>query len=401
MWTGGYCLVRHLFAALACLSLGLGACEDVTPARAVMVTDSAGVRITVNRDEPRSFADIDSVPVLSLGGADAVGPTEFSRIQHVYRDPRGRLWVADGQSGEMRIFNPDGSHWKTRGGRGEGPGEFLRIRMLGPLRGDSVAVWDVGNARLTLFDPEGEFVRTSRLTSRETFTPRAVDIFWDGSILAQVPQIISVASIEPGAILGDTVLQIRIDLEDSTEEPQLKVPGGTLWLWTGRSQIPIPFTTALSFDLVDEAVHLATGPDFRVQVFEDGRLAEIYGVARDEREVSVADIAVYRDFVEEYIPKAQQSDYLSALDHPSRPNVLPAYSRLLSASDGHVWAQIYSPDVLAPATWDVFNGAREWVGQVQTPANFAAMSITDGTVAGVWRDDVGVEHVRIYRIQPG
>jgi hypothetical protein len=29
------------------------------------------------------------------------------------------------------------------------------------------------------------------------------------------------------------------------------------------------------------------------------------------------------------------------------------------------------------------------------------MTITGAAVAGVWRDDLGVEHVRIYRIRPG
>ena len=379
--------------------LGLSACERDSAAT-VTVTDSAGIRLTLSPDVPTTFAEIDPEPVLSLGGPNAEGPTQFYQIQHVRIDPQDRLWVADGQSGELRIFEPDGSYWKTRGGRGEGPGEFVRIRLLGSFRGDSVAVWDDANGRLTLFDGEGEFVRTERTPPSDDPRPRAFDVFADGSFLGRVSPILGEGSVEAGQILGDPVRLVRVDLENSTQRPQGGALG-PLWLWTGRSQIPIPFTITAGFDISGESVHLVSGPDFRVRVFEDGRLSEIYGVARDAREVSEADIMAYREFIEEYYPESQQDDYLSTLAHPSRPTVLPAYSRLLSAADGHVWAQIYSPDFSAPVTWDVYNEARGWVGQVQTPGGFMTMTITGATVAGVWRDELGVEHVRVYRILGG
>jgi hypothetical protein len=379
--------------------VGLTACESILPPT-VTVTDSAGVRITLNPDAPTTYAVVDPQPVLSLGNPDASGPRQFHRIQHVHIDAHGRVWVADGQSGELRIFDSDGSHWKTRGGQGEGPGEFLRIRLLGSFRSDSVAAWDQGTGRLTIFDGEGEFVRSRRIPSGDNPLAIARDVFGDGTLLSQVARIIPAGSIEAGQILGDSVRLTRIDLESSTQRPQGDALG-PLWVWTGRNQISVPFTINASFDVLDESVHLVSGSSFRIQVFEDGDLSEIYGVAREVREVSEADIAAYREIAQQYTPESRRSDYLSVLGHPMRPSVLPAYSRLVVATDGYVWAQIYSPDLLAPATWDVFNGAREWVGQVETPESFMAMSITKGSVAGVWRDDLGVEHVRVYRIRPG
>ncbi|MFG1691678.1 hypothetical protein ACGF5M_05950 [Gemmatimonadota bacterium] len=379
--------------------VGLAACESTLPPT-VMVTDSAGVRITLSPDAPTTYAVVDPQPVLSLGGPNVSGPTQFHRIQHVHIDAHGRVWVADGQSGELRIFDSDGSHWKTRGGRGEGPGEFLRIRLLGSFRGDSVAAWDGGTGRLTIFDGEGEFIRSVRVPSGDDPLVIARDVFGDGTLLSQIGRIIPAGSLEAGQILGDSVRLARIDLESSTQRPQGGALG-PLWVWTGRDQISLPFTINASFDIRDESVHLVSGPSFRIRVFEDGGLSELYGVARDVREVSEADIAAYREIAQHYTPESRRNDYLSVLGHPMRPTVLPAYSRLVGTADGYVWAQIYSPDLLAPATWDVFNGDREWVGQVETPGSFMAMTITEGSVAGVWRDDLGVEHVRVYRIRPG
>jgi hypothetical protein len=382
-----------------CLTLGFVACQG-KPQRAVTVTDSAGIRITISPDSPRTFAEVDWQPVLSLGGADAAGPTQFYRIQQVQVGHSGTLWVADGGSGEVRIFRPDGSHSKTIGGRGQGPGEFSRIRLLGSFRGDSVAAWDDASARLTVFDAEGVFARTARVPSSGVPLPRAFDVFSDGSILAQIPRVLSAGSLEPGQLLSDTVRLVRIDFDNATGEPQGQAPG-PVWLWTGPSQVPIPFTINAGFDIYDQAVHLVAGPEFRVRVFREGRLSEVYGVARRAREVTQEDVTAYEEFTEEFIPEPQRRDYLSALGDASRPTVLPAYSRVVVSSDGKVWAQIYSPDFLAPGEWDVYSPGREWLGQVRTPARFMVTGVTSDQLMGVWRDDLGVEHVRVYEIRPG
>ena len=49
--------------------------------------------------------------------------------------------------------------------------------------------------------------------------------------------------------------------------------------------------------------------------------------------------------------------------------------------------------------WDVFDETRRWVGQVETPKGFWPTSLSEEMVAGVWFDDDGVEHVRVYHLQ--
>ncbi len=399
MWTHTWPVIRSVLILPVCLVLGLAGCNR-EPERAVIVTDSAGVRITISIDSPRVFAEVDPQPVLSLGGPDASGPTQFYRIQHVLVGPSGNLWVADGQSGELRIFRPDGTHLETIGGLGEGPGEFVRIRLLDKFNGDSVAVWDDANARLTVFDAEGGLTRTTRVSSGDTPLPRAFDVYRDGTILAQIPRVLSAGALEPGQLLSDTARLVRMDPEDSKDDLQAQAPG-PVWLWTGHSQVPIPFTINASFDVHDAAIYLVAGPVFRVRVFQDGRLSEVFGVDRAPRRITQDDVRAYEEFTEEFIPQPQRREYLSALSNPSRPKVLPAYSRVLLSPDGEVWTQVYSPDFLAPSTWDVYSAGHEWLGHVDTPGGFTVTSVMRDGLVGVWRDDVGVEHVRVYRIRPG
>lgn len=381
-------------ACLLALAL-LPACEDSAPSRGPTVADSAGVRLTVNDHAALTFAELDSIPEISIGGPDATGPTQFFRVQGIHVDASGRIWVADGQSGELRIFESDGSHWKTRGGDGEGPGEFGRIRLLGAAPGDTVLVGDGALDRLTVFSPEGEFVRTEPVPSSDRPAPRLFDVFGDGSVLGQLPRIVSASSLEPGQIVRDSVELVRWSLGTSTTQPYGSAQG-PLWIWTGRQQVPVPFTVNASFDAADDRVYLVSGPEFRVRAIEGGELREVYAVDRAPRPVGRADVEAYRGFVQEYVPERRRADHLSALDHERRPEVLPGYDRVLASTDGPVWAQIYQADVEAPHDWDVFDAEGRFLGRVHVWSGLYPLVITEDTVVGVWRDPVGVEHVRVY-----
>ena len=390
---GGILVLR----AVGILALSAAAACVESEGLPVTVTDSAGVTITINRDDSVPFARVSTEPILSLGGPEAAGPTLFSRIQDIHVDTRGRLWVADGGSGELRIFLPDGSPWKVRGGRGEGPGEFVYIRLLGARSGDSVFMADT-DGRIAVYDPEGELARTGRVPSDESPAPRPFSVFADGSVLGQVPRIVMVGDVAPGQVLPDSVDLVRVDLDARARRPYGGARGA-LWIWTGRNQVPVPFTTNAGFDVgVGEEVHLVSGPSFRIHVFSEGRLEEIYGVDRPPRPVSDEDVAAYRRMAEEWVPEAQRADYLAALESEARPADLPAYARLLVSTQGEVWAQRYEADPAAAPVWDVFDSERRLVGQVTTPASFVVMCITPDAVVGVWRDDVGVEYVRSYAV---
>jgi len=382
--------------ALLTLTVVFSACRADRSGVTVFV-DSDGVRHTLSPDESLTFAEVDQDPSLSLGGPDVSGPTQFFQIRGIHVDSQGNLWIADGGSNQLRIFRPDGSLWKTGGGRGEGPGEFQRIRLLGAFRGDSVAVWDDGNPRLTVFDPEGGFGRTEAVRQGDTATPNAIGIFPDGSILAKKPVLLWAGDLSPGQLLGDTVSLIRVDLGDRTEEA-MGLAYGPLWVFTGTSQVPVPFTINAPFVLDGEEVHRSTGAGFRIQVMEHGTLTEEYGVDRSPRGVTREDVDAYIHLYEGISDPAQRRELLSTLDHPARPDQLPSYDRLLVGCDGNVWAGIYTPD-RSGLTWDVYAPSREWLGQVEVPRGFYLSAVCHSGLVGVWRDELGVEYVRRYGLR--
>jgi len=354
------------------------------------VSDSAGVRITLSADAPHTFAVVDTPAVLSLGGADAIGPTQFANIQGVYVAHNGSLWVADGQSDEVRIFHPDGSHWKTVGGKGGGPGEFRRVRLLGGFHGDSVAVWDDAQGRLTVLDPHGDVARMLTAQGEDRYPPNAFRVFSDGTVLARVRPVLNAVRLEPGTIIPDTAIFARVDYATASRVPEGGAPAPK-WLWTGRTQVPVPFTVNPGFDVWGDDVQTTSGTAFRIRVFRGGRLVESYGLDRDPAPVTDEERQAYSDMFAENA-SARSDEYLAALRDPRVPENLPAYRSLVVADDGSVWAERYRR-----GTFDVYGPDRVYLGQVQVPLQLT--QVVGSRVVGVWRDDMDVEHVRIYRFR--
>lgn len=373
---------------LAAAILGAAGCSDTAPP-GVTVVDSAGVRITESTDTDASFGSVDSVPLLSLGGPDASGPEVFGNVQGARMDDRGTLWVVDGQSAEVRRFGLDGTPRSTAGGPGQGPGEFMRPRLLGAFGGDSMAVWDDALGRLTVLDPDGEIARTLTVTGGDGPPPNGFRTFRDGSVLARLRVVLPAGALEPGTVIPDTAVFARVDYGTMTVDTLGGAPAPR-WVWTGRNSVPIPFRLNPGFDVWRDEVHVTSGPAFRIRVLRDGRLVESYGPARDPAPVTDRERAEYARLFGGESPAT--SAYVEALDHRDTPDLLPAYRSVVAGGGGEIWAERYEY-----GTFDVFGADRAYRGRISVPLSLT--QVLDTALVGVWRDDLGVEHVRVYRLR--
>ena len=90
-----------------------------------IVRDSAGVRIAENPSDARGEEWRLQIPaVLEIGRSEGQGPGPdlFGSVRHAILLSTGDIAVADGLAAEVRVFDEDGGHLLTFGGRGEGPG---------------------------------------------------------------------------------------------------------------------------------------------------------------------------------------------------------------------------------------------------------------------------------------
>src|SRR5688572_24674597 len=122
---------RILVLALCSVAL---ACAGEAPAdSAVEVIDSAGVRIVMNAapDSAVPAFRISAEPLAEIGVTE--GPPEYQlfRVASGRRQSDGTIVIANGGTMELRFYDAAGTHIRSVGREGEGPGEFKSISLVG------------------------------------------------------------------------------------------------------------------------------------------------------------------------------------------------------------------------------------------------------------------------------
>jgi hypothetical protein len=86
-----------------------------------------------------------------------------------------------------------------------------------------------------------------------------------------------------------------------------------------------------------------------------------------------------------------------AADIPIPPR-WPPIGALISDDMGRLWVgEHHAPDV-SEVTWHVFTSDGTYVDEVTFPGRFTPQAIRGGTVAGIWKDELDVQSIRLYRI---
>ena len=83
----------------------------------------------------------------------------FGVIGALATDSRDNIFVLDGMAQQIHVFDSEGAHVRTVGGKGEGPGEFRMATALAIGPGDSLWVTDPMTRRYSVFGPNGGFAR--------------------------------------------------------------------------------------------------------------------------------------------------------------------------------------------------------------------------------------------------
>lgn len=393
-------LARARPALLAVLALiAATACAEAEPDGVVRV-DGDGVRIVENRAPawpPGTEWRVDSEPVFRLGGAEAEPSSRFFRIPDVALLAGGEVVVVDGGSSEVRRYDAGGRHLWSAGGRGEGPGEFRSPRYLGRREDGAFLIWDRSLLRLSVVAEDGEVLLSERRTSPDGSEFIAFGLFDDGAWLVANPRRVSAPA--EGTAWTDTVPLGRYDPALNEQVDVARVPGHQ-WIWTGQHMLPVPFSPQPLRAIMGDRLAVASGPVSEISIHgPDGSLAARYRIARERAPVTASDVGrVIESLVE--VGQGPEAVWRRWRDDMEIPSHEPAFDRLLADDAGNLWARRFTVDPVsrAPTSWDVFDPEGTWLGVVATPGGMTVTAIRDGLVAGVYRDELGVEHVSVHRL---
>lgn len=154
------------------------------------------------------------VEVRRLAASDT-GATAFGRIVDVALGRDGRVFVADAQAAEVRVFDREGAQVASWGRAGEGPGEFGYLSGIALDPAGTLWVMDALNQRLTGFSPDGDTVTVRGLQEGWSATiPWLGRFATDGALLDLVIERV-----------GDTTHQIleRASVGDGRLERQARL----------------------------------------------------------------------------------------------------------------------------------------------------------------------------------
>ena len=400
--------------------LALLACGDsaAPPRSATTVTDSAGIRVVTTPPADLVYAALAEEPALSIG--DFTGPEEilFGRIASARRDAAGNVVVADGQAHEIRIFDEGGRHLQSLGREGEGPGEFESLAGAWPVADGGIVAADNILDRITQFGAEGTPTATATLSGMEGLSGFPVGLAGPGMVLsaASPPYVYSLASLSGstkdimdalfGAEERRRLLFVRhrfdgtpVDtVAEGRDALRASVSRGT-GMEMQVTTLTVPFSPRSVAAGSSHGVVVTDGAAYGIQVFgEDGSLRLIARLD-DPRPIRTdAHVERYARGSLSESNERQIQDVIERYRQSPLPDSLPAYTELLFAEGGEVWAQRYGLPDEPMRRWDVFASDGVYLGRVAVPASFRIEEVSRGEALGVATDELGVQRVQVRKL---
>jgi hypothetical protein len=133
-----------------------------------------------------------------------------------------------------------------------------------------------------------------------------------------------------------------------------------------------------------------------------GRLLRLVRGPREVRPVTPADVERYKEARRTGADESARQRQERSLAAMPFPETMPAHGDIQADRAGNLWVSDYMVTPDDPARWTVFDPEGRMLGAVVTPARFRVHDIGEDYVLGVWKDELDVEHVRVFPLEkPG
>ncbi|MDE2805066.1 MAG: 6-bladed beta-propeller [Gemmatimonadota bacterium] len=101
----------------------------------------------------------------TIGQLDGDHAEVFARVRTIEVDGAGNVYVLDGQTSDIHVFNRNGSHVTSYRHSGKGPRELLGIRGSDLDSEGILHVADAGNGRISTFELDGDSLAFKTVTT--------------------------------------------------------------------------------------------------------------------------------------------------------------------------------------------------------------------------------------------
>jgi hypothetical protein len=392
------------------LPVAMAACGESAGAPTATVTDSAGVQIVTSTAPAWGKGEgwvIDSVPSLDIGGSDTDPHYDLLDVSGMARLRDGRIAVLNAGSSQLMLYDSTGTWVSSSGRAGEGPEEFRVPYSLFRYPGDTLAIFDYQLRRLSRFAPDGAFlgsISTAQAAGGGFVLPLA--LLSDGSWLARARSGFTPNS-KPGAMRPlELLVHLTPDLGPEADTV-VTVPGSESWVISSGSGENrsitvwgVPLGPSSSYAAHDSLIYAGDNARYEVNAYRpNGTMVRSIRRAGEPPPVTDEILAGVKARFLEGVPPERLAEQQDLWGKFPKHDHMPAYDDFAFDTEGNLW--VIQSRVLRsePATADVFDTTGRLLGSVHLPASFTPFEVGPDYVLGLWRDDVGLEHVRMYGIE--
>lgn len=388
-------LARTIMAAVSAVSaVAVAACGTVRSPDAVVVRDSAGVTIVENfRPEwPEGTGwTMEAEPERILeGAADVTGAALLTD---------GTVVLLDAMAHQLHFYGADGELLISAGREGAGPGEFTSPTGLRRYHGDSVAVFDPGLGRISVFSAAGEFARSVpvRLAAPQI---ELVGTLGDGSFIVR-----AVGFGRNRGIWREPARYALILPDGSAFDTLAVLPGEEFFRthFRGRSLYGHrPFGRAAIGAAGRDVLVVNTGDDCTLAVYgADRETAMLVRLSCERRRLASETLVAFERARLSGIRNAATRELYAALYAANKvpyPKVARPYDQLLVDARGNLWIGRYLLPNDGVRHWLVFRTDGRLLGTVVTPVDLTIQQVGDEHLVGIVRDDLDRARVEIHRL---
>ena len=367
------------------------------------IRDSAGVRIvTVDLTRPAETLRLTARPIVDIGGG-ATESEQLFRVSDVARLRMGLIAIANGGTGQIKLFDTTGRLVRQAGRKGQGPGEFQSMSGLWTLPGDTIVVADGSQRRLVFFDGALNHLRTvSLVTPPDTRHPGTIDIAGRTMLAATS----NVTTMPPRAepyyftqdlwvygIDGKPVRRVGTfgDGEHFVQTTRPENGGVAYWDRT--------FGRRTTMRAVGDDIVIGDGTTWELRrIDRTGALRAIVRANQTPPPVTAAHRAAIRAAELAGVKpedRAIEERRLAEMPYPER---FPAFQRFEIDPEGRIWVKRYPKPGDIGESWSVIGGDGRYLAEVTLPPRVRLRTVGTHWIACTAMDADDVERVQVYGI---
>jgi hypothetical protein len=343
-------------------------------------------------------------------GSDA--GSELVRVRNALRMPDGVIIVGDAGRQHLIRFTPDGELDKVIGREGRGPGEFGRLTWMGRHGRDVIGTYDGSLVRYSVFSDSG-FLRQVRLQRSDHVWQAEmlpVGVAPGGDLVITAGAAFSLGAEGPARVERKMNPLVQYHADGTPGRLLGRYPGIELEVsviregpLTGGFQNGVrTFGRNSASGMIQGHIVAVDNDRFQFDVIDTaGRLIRRVRRAHVNQPVRASHFEAYvREQLEGVRAEHRESRRQYLEGHPHSATFPALEARLVIDAVDRIWIGEYRRPGDREQTWWMFTIDGRMTGHVRVPANLTITDAGTDWVLGVWRDEDGVQTVRLYDLRP-